>query len=345
MKVLAWPAFKTRYKNPYNWLLYSPMQSLGVEVEEFSAQKLLLQQHDIIHLHWPVETITRHPNRFIAQTRVSTFLTLLKLARWRGARIVWTMHDEQPHVLLHPDLAQQCEVSLMQCVDAVIHLCETTQQAILQKTPDLKHKPNFVIPHGHYQEAYPNQVTSSEAKAWLNLPPDKPTLLFLGYISPYKNVSHLVECFRQLSDAHLALVIAGKPDTAALEEAILKSAAGDSRVHTHLRFIPDEQLQFFYNAADLVVLPFQEILNSGSTLMALSYNRPVLVPHLGALPEWQRKFGSTWVKTYQGTLTSKILVSALQELADRKETTVPLASLDWSSISKRTVDVYRQISV
>ncbi|NES71434.1 MAG: group 1 glycosyl transferase, partial [Okeania sp. SIO2D1] len=74
MKIIAWPAFKTKYKNPYNWLLYSQVVQQGVTVTEFSFSKLLRQYYDIFHLHWPTETIVRHPNLVIAGLRAVTML-------------------------------------------------------------------------------------------------------------------------------------------------------------------------------------------------------------------------------------------------------------------------------
>ncbi|MDJ0553993.1 MAG: hypothetical protein QNJ68_06060 [Microcoleaceae cyanobacterium MO_207.B10] len=66
MRIIAWPAFKTKYKNPYNWLLYSQILQQGVKVTEFSLTKLLREHYDICHLHSPTETIVCHPNPVIA---------------------------------------------------------------------------------------------------------------------------------------------------------------------------------------------------------------------------------------------------------------------------------------
>ena len=55
----------------------------------------------------------------------------------------------------------------------------------------------------------------------------------------------------------------------------------------------------FFSAADLVVLPFSDIMHSGSAILALSFNKPVLVPARGALPELQTRVGAAWVQTYR----------------------------------------------
>ncbi|ASC72957.1 Glycosyltransferase Type 1 [Halomicronema hongdechloris C2206] len=344
MKVLAWPAFKTRYKNPYPWLLYTSMVQSGVTVEELSPRRLLTGRYDIIHIHWPVETIVRHPRWSMALLRMLLFMGLLHWARWREAQVVWTIHDEQPHVLLHPGLAHWCQSLLVHRVDATITLCQVSQQRLPAQLPELADKPSFVIPHGHYRQVYANQISKTAAKDQLGIPDSHPTLLFLGYISPYKNVPQLITTFRQIQQPDIALVVAGHPDDEPLRTAIEQAAGDDGRVRLHLRFIADDGLQVFFQAADLVVLPFQAILNSGSVLLALSFDRPVLVPHLGAMPEWQQQLGTTWVETYEGPLTAERLEAALmaQTNAERPRQ-APLDWLDWSVIGDKTLDVYRQL--
>ena len=49
--------------------------------------------------------------------------------------------------------------------------------------------------------------------------------------------------------------------------------------------VPDEELQLYFNACDLVALPFRQVLNSGSLLLAMSFGCPVVAPRLGSIPE------------------------------------------------------------
>jgi glycosyltransferase involved in cell wall biosynthesis len=339
MKVVAWPAFKTRYKNPYNWLLYSALQAQGVQVAEFSAARLLTDRCDILHLHWPVETLVRHPNVMAAVVRTLIFWFVLTIAKLRGAKVIWTVHDQKPHHLMHAWLANRVQAALVHWVDGYIRLCHSSQQL---GQPDLT-KPSFIIPHGHYRDAYPNTTTATAARADLNIPADAFAFLFLGYISPYKNVLRLVKLFRQLSASQYRLIIAGNPEAPDLAKAIQTAAKDDPRIHLHLRFIADQELQTFYNAANLVVLPFAEILNSGSALLALSFNRPVLAPRLGAMPEWQARFGADWVQTYDGELTAAALLAASRRRPADLAAGPALESLNWSDIGRQTVAAYQSL--
>lgn len=105
--------------------------------------------------------------------------------------------------------------------------------------------------------------------------------------------------------------MAGKPNPSSLEQIIRNAAQHDPRVRLHLEFIASDRLQLFLNAADLIVLPYTEILNSGSALLALSFNRPMLVPSKGSMSELQKQTGNSWVKTYDGTLTPSQLKEAM----------------------------------
>ena len=345
MKVIAWPAFKTRYKNPYSWLLYSHMPE-SVSVAEFSSKRLLLEHFDIFHLHWPVETLVRHPNVWIARLRVLSFWLLLKLSKWRGTKIVWTIHDEKPHVVLHQSLASWFQSRLIANTDGYINLCDAGQVAVKQALPGLQHTPSFVIPHGHYQGCYPDELSKGEARSQLAIASDATVLLYLGYISPYKNVPHLINTFCQLpaeEASNITLLIAGKPDNESIEQAVRSAAASSTpnsdNIQLHLRFIDDEELQIFFKAADQVVLPFEEILNSGSLLLALSFNRPVIAPDLGAVSDWKKQIGPNWIRTYQGALTAETLLAAIQ--ADLPSSAVaPLAHLNWEAIAQQTLEAY-----
>lgn len=344
MKIIAWPAFKTKYKNPYNWLLYSQMLEQGVTVEEFTFHKLLHQQYDIFHLHWPTETILRHPNFFIALLRAVMLLLAIKWAKLRGTKIIWTIHDEYPHSLLHPQLANWFQGKFLKQVDGCISHSQISKDLAHKAFPCLQHIPHQVILHGHYRQGYPNNISREAAKLNLDIPNDCHLLLFLGYIDYYKNIPHLVRVFRDLDPINWFLLIAGKLEVPELSKQISNLVANDSKVKLHFSFVPDEKLQIYFQAADLVVLPFQEILNSGSALLALSFDSPILVPDKGSMPELQAQVGADWVKLYSGELTTESLATALNwAISTERSPQANLASLEWSGLAKTTIQYFEDI--
>lgn len=344
MKIIAFPAFKTKYKNPYNWLLYSQIVEEGVTVEEFSLGKLLVQYYDIFHLHWPTETIVRHSNSIVAALRAITMLLVIDWARIRGTKVIWTIHDEYPHSLLHPQLANWFQSEFIKRVDGCISHSQIGQALVEKKFPSLRDSPHMVILHGHYREVYPNQISREAARSNLDIPADCHLLLFLGYIDYYKNVPHLVQVFQELAPTNWMLLVAGKIEVPELGTQISTVAANNSRVKLRFGFVPDEQLQLYFRAADLVVLPFQEILNSGSALLALSFDCPILVPQKGAMTELQEQVGAEWVKLYPGELTTEFLSAGLDWAAQEgRSLQANLEKLEWSRLSRQTIQYFENI--
>jgi beta-1,4-mannosyltransferase len=91
------------------------------------------------------------------------------------------------------------------------------------------------------------------------------------------------------------------------------------------------------------VLPFTDITNSASALLALSFDRPVLVPSLGAMGELQALVGPDWVRTYCGDLTPAVLSDAITWAGPRAGAMPDLDALDWSAIARRTLSLYQAV--
>ncbi|ARA92988.1 hypothetical protein AWN76_007335 [Rhodothermaceae bacterium RA] len=198
-------------------------------------------------------------------------------------------------------------------------------------------RPARLLPH-HVPPAAP----TAEARKRLGLPVADTVLLHVGFIRPYKNVPHLIRTFRRLPESGMRLLIGGQPATAALRAEIEAAARGDARIALDLGFLPAEQLTDYVAAADLVVLPYAEILNSGTALLALSLNRPVLVPALGALLELRDEVGPAWVQTYTGTLSPEVLRQAATWARDTpRPAEAPLSRRAWPHLARQTVEAYR----
>ncbi|NEO81635.1 glycosyltransferase [Moorena sp. SIO4G3] len=344
MKILAQPAFKDRDKNPYTWLVYTHLTTLGVDVHEFSPKKLLINNYSIWHRHWPERNLNE-PNFFRAITKTLALLLLMILARWRGTKIVWTVHNLASHEQLYPQLEAWFWKAFTRQLDGYINLSKTGMKAAQERFPQLKNIPGFVVPHGHYRGQYPNQVSSQEARNYLGIPTSAKVLLLFGKIRPYKNAPQLMRVFRQVFDPEAILYIVGSPEFPELAAEIERESALDQRVRINLNFIPKDHMQWYFSAADLVILPYREILNSGSAFLALSFNRPILVPKIGALPEVQDQVGQEWVYTYTGEITDYDIENALDwALNTPRPEQAPLEAFDWQELANKTINAYNEIA-
>jgi beta-1,4-mannosyltransferase len=342
LRVIARPAFNRG--NPYNWLLYTHMVAAGgVHVEEYSWRRLLSGRYDIWHLHWP-ESHFNDRNPALALRRSATALGLLRWARSRGTKIVWTIHNLRSHEQYYPALERLFREAFLRLLDGHISLSHSGAEAALAQFPRLGRVPGFVIPHGHYREYYATQLPKAAARLALGVDPRSRVLAFIGQIRPYKDVPQLIASFRALTDPGLVLLVAGEPNTKALAAQLHGAAGDDRRVHLSLGWIPEDRILAYVAAADLVVLPYREVLNSGSALLALSCDRPVLVPGIGSLAELETVAGSAWVRTYSGPLTSDQIANALCWAVDTgRPSRAPLQSLDWDEIAAATLRAYRTV--
>jgi beta-1,4-mannosyltransferase len=166
-------------------------------------------------------------------------------------------------------------------------------------TPDLAR--TSTILHGHYRDWF----------APAAVPAVRGRLLCFGLLRPYKGVECLLNAFAQLHDPSVGLHVVGSPTTSELREAVLAAASVDARVTARLEYVHDDALRAEIATAELVVLPYRELHNSGAALLALSLDRPVLLPASEVASALAEEVGPGWVHLYQGDLTAAALATAL----------------------------------
>jgi glycosyltransferase involved in cell wall biosynthesis len=339
MKVVAYPAFNPREQNPYTRLLY---RNMAAEVADFSYRRSLTTRYDILHLHWPEWELNAYSSAIEAAARLRMKLLAIDFLRARGARVVWTAHNLSAHDGLHPRLEKWFWSAFISRVDAYIALTQSGRAAAQKRFPRLERIPSFVIPHGHYRDEY--RVNSNDdARKQLGIRCRAKVMLFFGQVREYKNVPALIRAFRGTQKDEV-LCIAGRPSSENLAAEVRREACGDPRVLLHLYEVPKDRVQLFFRAADLVVLPYRDILNSGAALLALSFNRPVLVPNQGAMGELQTSAGAEWVRTYSGDIDAAQLEDGLAWAATpARPRELCLDHLEWPRLAEQTLHAYEEI--
>ncbi len=339
MRVLAWPAFAKADANPHAALLAAELQALGVAIGDWTPWRALVKPGPLWHIHLP-EIVLYRRSTLLALGETAAFLSLLWLARWRGTRVVWTIHDLGSNDRWHPRLEAWYWRRYTVQVDAVICLSREALRLARLRFPALGRLPGHVVPHGHYRDSYPNTLTQSEARARLDLDAKTPVLLHFGLLRPYKNVPHLIATFAEAALPEAVLLIAGKPFDRQIQREVERAAANVPGVRLELRYIAPEEVQLFLLAADLVVLPYQRILNSGATLLALSFARPVLVPDKGSMVEHQEDFGDQWIRLYEDELSADDLRAALAWARTGQRGQPAIDHLVWRDLARQTKLIY-----
>jgi len=125
---------------------------------------------------------------------------------------------------------------------------------------------------------------------------------------------------------------------------LTEATGGDSRVLLRIGWVSTEDIQIHFRSADLVVLPFREITNSGSVLLTMSFNTPLLTVAQGALPELQESIGREWIRLYNDELELPHLASAMDWARDEgRAARAPLAPFEWPLIARLTLNAYEAV--
>jgi len=148
-----------------------------------------------------------------------------------------------------------------------------------------------VIPFG-INNAVPNtNLTPSDAKQRLGIRESQRTILFFGHIAPYKGLEYLIAAFRQTLARRdeYRLIIGGRPKNCEKYWMALREAISDDvqrgRVLLKADFIPDDETEIYFKAADVIVLPYRYIYQSGVLFLAHSFGLPVLAADVGSLKD------------------------------------------------------------
>lgn len=293
----------------------------GVELLFFSWRSALLAHYDVLHVHWPELMIRgRSPlHRFLRRRALDVLLVRLALQR---IPLVRTVHNLEPHER-GPAAERRSLARIDRATDLFIRLNPTTV------TPGAT--PAVTVLHGHYRDQFAEHP----------LPESEPgRLLYFGIIRPYKGVVELMDVFRGAHDDSLSLHVVGSP-SAGQRELVEERAARDSRVHTTLRRVDDAEMVDEIGRAELVVLPYREMHNSGSILVALSLGRPILVPRTPTNTALAEEVGSDWVLEYDGDLTPERVTSALERIRTHPPEGLPaLSGRDWDVLGRELKRAY-----
>ncbi len=315
-----------------------------MQVQELSSPLILRNSSNILHIHWP-ESLIAAKNPVRAWLKAQEYRLAFRVARRRGIKIVWTVHDLAPHDLVYPAIELPFWHEFIASADGIIALTHEGLKLALERYTPLQEVPAFVIPHGHFREAYPRTLSREQARRKLGVSDSEFVLTFFGQIRPYKNVPRLIRAFSDLDDPQLRLFVCGRLSKRVdLGDEIRTAAAGDPRIRLVLRYIEGSEIETYLTASDLVVLPYNEILNSGSAFLGLSFDRPILVPDIGAMPELRRAVGEEWVHTYHGEITARALQQAINWARQSpRAQQAPLDEFDWDRIGLKTLAAYRDI--
>ncbi|MCS3638159.1 glycosyltransferase family 4 protein [Salinibacter ruber] len=347
--------------NKYHDLLTESIETLGWETIEGDANvkkyfPLLYyartERFSVVHVVWtnPFFLVKEFSNYY----SINLFATLIMalafvidvcIVKASGRKIVWTVHNKYNHEKKFKVIDRGVSIILSRIADRMTVECEKAKEVVSSLYLMRNKKKIKVIPEGNYIKGYPDNISRDEAQKEVGVSTSKLVYLFFGQIREYKGVPHLIKSFRQIRDKQVDLLIAGKPYNENLKDKVVSLSSKDYRVKSFLKFIPDSKIQVYFNAADVVVLPYRDILTSGTVMLAMSYAKPVVAPKIGCIPRLLHKqtelLYQNSVTNLQNSLQQCIKHSSLPEVGQQNKEVAK--KYTWDMVSSQTVDLYNSI--
>lgn len=277
------------------------------------------------------------------------FVVIMVIAKYiRGKKIIITMHNVKPHEGgFIKTLANKLVVAFG---DHFIVHTEGNKKDFV----DTYHKPARivdVVPHGILlPDADIKNISKSAAREQLGVQQEKRVVLFFGIIREYKGLDILIKALAEVKKAEpdTYLIIAGKPWVNWQQyEKLINSCNLAESVRLDLKFIPEGDIENYFRAADVVVLPYRHFdAQSGAGTLALPFGKAMIVTDVGGLAELVKnknaitRAGDTHdlAQKIRAVLKDKKLKSELE-----RESLKRAEELSWGSIAKQTQKIYNSL--
>lgn len=300
---------------------------------------------DILHIHWPEALFEdwKEPDD-AALTRLDK-----TLQKWTARTpVVVTVHNMQPHYA-NTSIYRQLYRLVYSHARGIIHLGETSQRLFEERYSDLGGKLQAVIPHGAYS-CFANEVTRDEARHRLGLDAGDTVCLMFGRMRHFKEMRLLFRGFRRAQIPDKRLYLAGKISSSVGRPArwyYRLQTMLDPRIESDARFIPDCEVQYYLNAADMLVIPRLETLNSGNVALGFTFGRVVVGPDVGVVGEVLRATGNPVYDPRRPDSLGEALERASEVRRQGKgqeNAAYARDRMDWSRIAEQHVAFYERLT-
>ena len=208
------------------------------------------------------------------------FGTIARIARSNGVtKFVCQIDNVEPHE--HHIIDRPCNHYYLGAVDGFVYMSEQVHGELKAYTA----APALFSPHPMF-ENFGKAVERDEACRRIGIDPAQRYTLFFGLIRDYKGLDLLLKAWAKWMPERRKLLIAGE-FYASREKyiSLIEELGLQDRVVLHDRFIADEDVKYYFSAADALVLPYRTATQSGVTQIAYNFSLPMIVTRVGGLPE------------------------------------------------------------
>lgn len=206
------------------------------------------------------------------------------LTRFMGRQnVVFVCHNVFPHERFPMDKVLT-RLALKGGSHFIVHAAKEAKELTkIQPHPDY-----VVTPHPTYNAFRFEGMSREQAREKLSIGQEEHILLFFGYVREYKGLKYLLRAMPQIcrEDEKVRLWIVGEFGSDKEDYLqLIRELAIENRVQLRDSYTPDREVEQYFAAADLVVLPYTSATQSGIVQIAYGFTRPVVVTDVGGLPD------------------------------------------------------------
>ena len=214
-----------------------------------------------------------------------------------------------------------------------------------------------IVPFGINSTVPNTRIAPVQARERLGLAASERVILFFGGIAPYKGLEYLITAFAEVAKdcSSYRLIIAGRPKRrdwywCRVEDAIARSGVQD-RIIRKVEFVPDEEVEVYFKAADVLALPYIRVFQSGVLFLGYNFGLPVIAADVGSLKEEiiEGETGFVFKAADAGDLAEVIRLYFSSELhgnLERRRQGIRNYASDrysWSKVATITTGVYSSL--
>jgi D-inositol-3-phosphate glycosyltransferase len=308
-------------------------------------------------------TVTAEPKLFhiLWNNKFELFDRTLLVLYYRclGKKIALTAHNVNAGRRDHKDTMLN-RITLRIQYGLCHHIFVHTEKMKRELTEDFGVQPHqvTVIPFGINNAVPSTSLSSDEAKQILGLSKDERAILFLGRITPYKGLDCLINAFRQIvfNGGKYRLIIAGRPERCGDYWKTICHAIAEMVQSGHVllkdSFIPDDEIEVYFKAADVFVLPYRHIYQSGILFLGQSFGTPVIAANVGSFADEivEGKTGFLFMPENPNNLAhiiERYFASELYEQMDGSRQHIRAHANDahsWDAVGQITASIYSSVA-
>lgn len=291
--------------------------------------------YDIIHFQWPEGLFGLFGHQVTDEelTRVNQRLLWLKE---HGKKVFYTCHNLKPHTNRNENLLHLYDL-ICNNADYIHHLGNYSRELLQSQYPNARH---VIIPHHIYDDVYSFKISQSEARQRLHLPTDKKIILSFGKFRTEEERNFVLSIKdSSLYTLHSSLFLMPGFYRETLHTWNPKKLV--TRLYHTIRYklkgirfcneaIPDDLMQCYFSAADVVLIQRLDILNSGNLPMAFHAGKVVVGPNVGNVGEILHETGNFTFDPHDMRSAVSALQNAL-EATSKGDENKTYATEHWSS--------------